>query len=101
MNSKKRMTISWYVYIVNCADNTLYTGITNDIARRLAEHNFSTKGAKYTRPRRPVTLVYQEQHSSRSAAAKREYAIKRLSPSAKKKLISSSIHKLLHQPFQD
>lgn len=91
MNKISNKSFSWYVYIVSCSDNSLYTGITKDIPRRLAEHNCSTKGAKYTRARRPVTLVYQEQHPSKSAAAKREYAIKRLPPSAKKKLISSSI----------
>ena len=78
---------SWYVYIVRCSDNTLYTGISTDPAARLAEHNSGQNGAKYTRTRRPVTLVYTEQAQSRSAALKREIAIKRLSRQAKLALI--------------
>ena len=58
-------------------DDTLYTGITTDIERRVDEHNFSNKGAKYTRIRRPVTLVYTEKHIDRSTASKREYEIKK------------------------
>lgn len=68
----------WQVYIVRCSDNTLYTGIAKDLAKRLAAHNSDKHGAKYTRPRRPVQLVYREPAVSRSAAAKREYAIKQL-----------------------
>lgn len=77
---------TWYVYIVRCQDQTYYTGITTDLARRLAEHNGGL-GAKYTRPRRPVVLVYSESAISRSTAAKREYQIKKLSLAGKKKLI--------------
>ena len=79
---------SWYVYIVRCGDNTLYTGISTDPASRLTEHNTGQNGAKYTRARRPVTLVYTEQAASRSAALKREIAIKRLSRQAKLALIN-------------
>jgi putative endonuclease len=67
----------YYVYILKCADKTLYTGITTELARRVDEHNGSDKGAKYTRVRRPVTLVYSESHDDRSAASKREYEIKK------------------------
>jgi len=67
----------YYVYMVRCADETLYTGIATDLERRIEEHNSSTKGAKYTRVRRPVTLVYQEEFPDRSSASKREYAIKK------------------------
>ncbi|RUM69624.1 MAG: GIY-YIG nuclease family protein [Sulfurovum sp.] len=67
----------YYVYIVRCADDTLYTGIATEIERRIEEHNSSTKGAKYTRTRRPVVLVYSEEFSNRSAASKREYEIKK------------------------
>jgi putative endonuclease len=82
---------AWYVYILNCADNTLYTGIATDVERRLQEHNSDNKtGAKYTRARRPVTLVYQEQCISRSEAAKREYQIKQLDRRAKEALIHKS-----------
>jgi len=67
----------YFVYIVRCADNTLYTGIATDLERRIEEHNHSDKGAKYTRTRRPVTLVYSETFSDRSSASKREYMIKK------------------------
>jgi len=67
----------YYVYMLECADGTLYTGITTDLERRLEEHNSSDKGAKYTRVRRPVKLVYSEQHPDRSSASKREYEIKK------------------------
>ena len=67
----------YYVYMVECADNTLYTGIATELERRIEEHNSSEKGAKYTRVRRPVTLVYSEEHPDRSSASKREYAIKK------------------------
>jgi len=66
----------YFVYMLRCADETLYTGITTDLERRLDEHNNSDKGAKYTRARRPVTLVYSEKLESRSEASKREYFIK-------------------------
>jgi putative endonuclease len=65
----------WYVYMIKCADGSLYTGVTTDIKRRLSEHN-SGKGASYTRGRTPVRLVYNESHPDRSAALKREAEIK-------------------------
>ena len=67
----------YYVYMVQCADETLYTGIATDVSRRIEEHNSSTKGAKYTRIRRPVRLVYSEVFADRSLASKREYEIKK------------------------
>lgn len=67
----------YYVYIVKCADNTLYTGIATALERRIEEHNTSPKGAKYTRVRRPVELVYTEEYPDRSTASKREYEIKK------------------------
>ncbi|HIP18527.1 MAG TPA: GIY-YIG nuclease family protein [Sulfurovum sp.] len=67
----------YYVYIVKCADNTLYTGIATALERRIEEHNASPKGAKYTRVRRPVELVYTEEYPDRSTASKREYEIKK------------------------
>ena len=79
---------TWYVYIVQCRDNTLYTGISTDPETRLAEHNTGQNGAKYTRARRPVSLLYTEPAASRSAALKREIAIKRLSRQAKLALIN-------------
>ncbi|MFT7879573.1 MAG: GIY-YIG nuclease family protein [Sulfurimonas sp.] len=69
--------MSYFVYILQCADDTLYTGIATDIDRRLDEHNSSEKGAKYTRSRRPVTLVYSEPFPDRSSASRREYEIKK------------------------
>lgn len=78
----------WSVYILRCADGTLYTGITNNIERRLAVHN-SGKGAKYTARRTPVHLVYSEPSENRSTATKREYAVKKLSRARKIKLIQT------------
>ncbi len=78
----------WYVYILRCRDDTLYTGITDDISRRLAVHN-SGKGAKYTRSRTPVALCYQEEAESYSAALRREYAIKQLTRREKLALIQT------------
>ena len=79
----------WYVYIARCSDGTLYTGITTNLEKRVAEHNTETNGAKYTRSRQPVELVYSELVDSRSSAAKREYAIKRMSLAKKVELIES------------
>jgi len=80
----------WFVYILECADNTLYTGVAMDVDKRLIEHNTDDKlAAKYTRVRRPLKLVYQESCVSRSTAMKRECAIKRLSRKAKQALILS------------
>ena len=81
---------SFYVYILECSDRTLYTGRTNDIERRVREHNDGTGGAAYTRHRRPVRLVYIERYSSRSDALRREAAIKRLSRAQKIRLIEAS-----------
>ena len=75
-----------YTYILRCADGTLYTGWTNDLEKRLAAHNAGT-GAKYTRPRRPVTLVYHEVFETKEAAMRREWEIKHLSRSQKLRLI--------------
>jgi len=77
-----------YVYIVKCADDTLYTGWTIDLERRIVEHNESKKGSRYTRARRPVSLVYFEQHETKSVAMKREAEIKRLSREQKQALIA-------------
>ena len=75
------------VYILECSDKTLYTGIAIDIEKRLDEHNNSDKGAKYTKARRPVKLLYSEASKDRSTASKREYEIKKLSRSKKIDLI--------------
>lgn len=78
--------MSHYVYVLECADGSLYTGYTTDLERRIGEHNDGT-GAKYTRGRTPVKLVYTERFESRSAAMSREYAIKRLSRAEKEALV--------------
>ena len=77
-----------YTYIVRCNDDTLYTGWTNNIEKRIEDHN-SGKGAKYTRSRIPVTLVYYETFETKEEAMSREYAIKRLSRKEKEKLIKN------------
>lgn len=73
------MEQTWFVYILRCADTSLYTGVTTDVERRLKEHNGKAMGAKYTRVRQPVTLVYTEICLSRGEAQKREAEIKKMS----------------------
>lgn len=91
-NTPSSLHSTWFVYLLRCADNSLYTGITTDLNRRLNEHNGengSNKGARYTRHRRPVSLVYNETLANRASASQREYAIKQLSRTAKEQLILS------------
>lgn len=78
--------MTWFVYMLRCGDGSLYTGCTNDLYRRLKAHQ-SGRGAKYTRSRRPVALVYQEELPDRSAALRREAAVKRLTRAQKLALI--------------
>lgn len=81
---------AWWVYLLRCADGTLYTGITTDVARRVAEHNGEGgAGARYTRSRRPVQLVHFEAAASRADASRREAAIKRLDRARKLALCAS------------
>ena len=82
---------SWYLYIVRCADNSLYTGITTDLERRTIEHNSSKLGAKYTRARRPVELVYHEQFEDRSTVSIRESEIKKMTPVQKQRLVKEAL----------
>ncbi len=77
----------WHIYILKCSDKTLYTGITTDIQRRLQEHNSPDKGAKYTRGRRPVKLVYSKRKRNKASAAKEEHRIKQLTRIDKIRLI--------------
>jgi len=84
------METCYFVYILKCADGTLYTGITNDLENRVITHN-SGKGAKYTRGRTPVTVVYQEICKSKSEALKREAEIKRMPKDKKLELINSEL----------
>ena len=77
----------WYVYILQCADSTFYTGTTTDVERRLHEHNHTRQAAAYTRARRPVQVVHTERLSTRAAAYRREAEIKSLTHSQKRQLI--------------
>ena len=82
--------MNWNVYILKCNDSTLYVGVTTNIARRILEHNTcNNKGAKYTRSRRPVKLVYSEPQPTRSDACKREAALKKLTRAQKQALIDA------------
>jgi len=82
------INLTWHCYIVRCADGTLYTGITNDLAKRIAAHNAGI-ASKYTRARRPVRLAYAEPQADRSSASKREAQLKRLPRKAKLELVAS------------
>ncbi|MBP6994356.1 GIY-YIG nuclease family protein [Candidatus Woesebacteria bacterium] len=80
---------TYYFYLIRCADNSLYAGITADLARRLLEHNSqSAKGSKYVRSRQPARLVYQEKFSSKSEALKRESEVKKWTKQEKEAFIS-------------
>jgi len=81
--------MAWVCYLLQCADGTLYCGITNDLDKRLATHN-AGEGAKYTRGRTPVKLLYRESCADKSAALKREMRIKRMSRNEKLKLCKSA-----------
>ena len=81
-----RRVTAWHVYVLRCRDGSLYTGATNDVARRIARHA-AGEGARYTRARLPVVLVYSERAGDRSAALRREAALKRLSRAEKLALI--------------
>jgi len=72
-------SLGWHMYVVECGDGTFYCGITTDLQRRISEHNAGSRGAKYTRSRRPVRLIYSEPHQSRSSASRAEFFFKRLS----------------------
>ncbi len=78
----------WFVYFLRCKDNSLYAGITTDVVRRLHQHNHTKLGAKYTRARRPVTLVFTEMTPDKSSASKREYQLRKLSKPQKEHLVS-------------
>ena len=80
----------WFVYILRCSDNSLYTGVTTDLERRLKQHNENATGARYTRARRPVALAYAETAIDRSEAQRREAAIKRMSPAQKEAVIATA-----------
>jgi putative endonuclease len=89
----------FFVYILRCADTTLYTGITNDVAKRLHHHNTTKTGAKYTSGRRPVELVYTETYTTKGEALSREADIKKLSRDAKLTLITAPHSTENHSTF--
>ena len=88
--TRRKSSDDWIVYILRCADASLYTGITNDLGARLQKHE-EGKGAKYTRGRGPLQLVFQETCSSKGAALKRERAIKALSRAQKLELLAQAL----------
>ncbi len=81
---------NWFFYILRCADDSLYSGITTDLERRLREHNEDAAGARYTRGRRPVSLAYSERLPGRAQALRREYAVKQLDRAAKLQLLANA-----------
>lgn len=86
MNNKN----AYFVYILKCSDNTLYTGYTTDVSRRILEHNSSDKGAKYTKTRRPVELVFTKEFATASDAKKYEAEIKKMSRQRKLQMIANA-----------
>ena len=80
--------MKWFLYILQCADGTYYTGVTTNIKRRLNEHNTSKRGAKYTKTRRPVKVVYLSEYEGRSSAQKAEYKFKQLTREQKERVIN-------------
>ena len=88
------MKDNWYVYIVECSDGSYYTGITKDVKRRVLEHNYSFKAAKYTRSRRPVNLLFRYTVLSQSEALKMEIKIKKMTKKMKTELIKSDKNEL-------
>lgn len=81
---------SWFVYLVRCSDNSLYCGTTLDVARRIREHNYGDRGAKYTKSRRNVMLAYEEKLPSKSEAFSREAQIKKMPKTKKEQLVEGS-----------
>lgn len=92
--SQPEIRVGWSVYIVECADGSYYTGVSTDVQRRVHEHNHSARAAKYTRVRRPVKLIWWEDHVDRASACRREWAIKQMSRTQKQALLSLQAHAL-------
>ena len=88
LTKKKEKKHKWFMYVLECSDSTLYTGITTNIHRRINEHNTSIKGAKYTRNRRPVKLLYKIEFENRSSASKAEIRFKKLTRKQKLDIIN-------------
>lgn len=89
--SKDPLGNRWFLYVLECSDETYYTGITTDPKRRLHEHNFTKKGAKYTRSRRPNKIIFCHEYDSRSQAAKAEYKFRKLSRQKKSEIIQGKL----------
>ena len=87
------------MYVVSCADKTFYCGISNDVHQRVNDHNTKKKGAKYTRSRRPVVLMFVEEHDSRSSASKAEYRFKKLTRSQKIKYMAHACDERLQAEY--
>ena len=83
---KRKKAVAWLLYVLKCRDNTLYTGITSDVSRRVQQHNRGT-ASRYTRSRLPVMLIFSEPCRNRSQALKKEYAMKRLSRKKKEEYL--------------
>lgn len=81
---------AWFLYVLRCVDDTFYTGTTTDISRRINEHNTKKCGAKYTKTRRPVELIFWLDFENRSQAQKAEYKFKKLTRAQKEKIINAS-----------
>jgi len=88
---KNNINKIWYFYVVQCSDNTLYAGVTTNINRRIQEHNTNNLGAKYTKTRRPVKLIYHKFFENRSTAQKAEYKFKKLTRKQKEKIINKNV----------
>ncbi|WP_394132915.1 GIY-YIG nuclease family protein [Shewanella maritima] len=87
----------WFLYVIQCANGHLYTGVTTDVARRFKEHQSGKKGAKFLQGKGPLTLVYQESQTNRSEAQKREAAVKKLPRVKKLAMINSQQNQLLQK----
>ena len=87
----KTNSSSWFLYVIQCNDGTLYTGVTTDVSRRVHEHNTTSRGAKYTKTRRPVKLMYWIDFGNRSAAQKAEYRFKKLTRKEKERVINTTV----------
>ncbi len=79
--------MAWFFYVIRCSDDSLYAGVTTDLQRRISEHNSGKRGAKYTRSRRPVRLVFSEQLANRSEAQRKEISFKKLARKQKLEII--------------
>ena len=87
---RSKKAVAWLLYILKCSDNTFYTGITNDLSRRLTQHNNGT-ASRYTRSRFPVKLIYHEKCRGRSQALKKEYAVKQFSRKEKESYVRKKL----------